>query len=138
MGRFNGYIIPYLQMSVIHPMQQVYLLKDYDMNLYKIGLRSIGSPRFLKESSLIKNGYATNIKQVICSVAINKELAAALESVLHSTFSEQRVKYPATTITTTLPNGSTKSIQRSPNGHTEWFNLTPEDVALCTTIIEAT
>ena len=118
-------------------MQQVYLLKDHDMGLYKIGLRSCGSPRFLKESSLIKNGYATDIQQVTVSSPVNKDIAASLEQTLHHMFSQQRTNYPATVVTSTLPDGTTKSINRNPNGHTEWFNLTPDEVALCSTLIEA-
>ena len=117
-------------------MQQVYLLKDHDMNLYKIGLRSCGSPRFLKESSLIKNGYATNIKQVTVSRPIDSRNADHCERYLHRLFSSQRTHYPPTVITSTLPDGTTKSINRNPNGHTEWFNLTEEDVAYCTSLIE--
>ena len=116
-------------------MQQVYLLKDHDMNLFKIGLRSIGSPRFLKESSLIKNGYATDIQQVTCSEPVSKEVAKSLEQTLHHMFSDKRTNYPATTVTTTLPNGNTKSIQRYPNGHTEWFNLTDEDITIISEIL---
>jgi len=116
-------------------MQQVYLLKDHDMNLFKIGLRSIGSPRFLKESSLIKNGYSTNITQLTCSKDLSKDVAASLEQTLHHMFSDKRTHYPATTVTTTLPNGNTKSIERYPNGHTEWFKLNPEDITIISEIL---
>ena len=117
-------------------MQQVYLLKDHDMNLYKIGLRSCGSPRFLKESSLVKNGYATDIKQLTVSTPVSKDIASSLEQTLHHMFSQQRTNYPSTIVTSTLPDGTTKSINRNPNGHTEWFNLTEEDVAYCSSLIE--
>ena len=110
-------------------LQQVYLLKDNDLNIYKIGRRTVGTPRFLTEGNLRKNGYVTDIGQLTSSRGLDGEDVKNLETVLQDMFSSKRVTYPTIVSTVTLPNGNTISKDRRPSGYTEWFNLTVEEVS---------
>ena len=110
-------------------LQQVYILKDNDLNIYKIGRRTVGTPRFLKESSLRKNGYVTDIEQVSTTRGLDGEDVKNLETVLQDMFSHKRVIYPSIVFTMTLPNGNTISKNRRPSGYTEWFNLSVDEVS---------
>ena len=109
-------------------LQQVYLLKDNDLNIYKIGRRTIGTPRFLTNGSLIKNGYPTDIKQLQTSTGLSPEKTNKLEKLLQDSFSHKNVTYPPVIVTVCLPDGKPVSINRRPNGHTEWYNLSENDV----------
>jgi len=110
-------------------LQQVYILKDNDLNIYKIGRRTVGTPRFLTESNLRKNGYVTDIEQVSTTRGLDGEDVRNLETVLQDMFSHKRVTSPSIVSTITLPNGNTISKNRRPSGYTEWFNLSVEEVS---------
>lgn len=109
-------------------LQQVYLLKDNDLNIYKIGRRTIGTPRFLTKGSLIKNGYPTDIEQLQTSTGLSGEDTNKLEKVLQDMFTDKNVTYPPVVVTVCLDDGEPISINRRPNGHTEWYKLNEEDV----------
>jgi hypothetical protein len=110
-------------------LQQVYILKDNDLNIHKIGRRTVGTPRFLTESSLRKNGYVTDIEQVSTTRGLDGEDVKNLETVLQDMFSSKRVTYPSIVFTMTLPNGNTISKNRRPSGYTEWFDLSVDEVS---------
>jgi hypothetical protein len=110
-------------------LQQVYILKDNDLNIYKIGRRTVGTPRFLTEGSLKKNGYVTDIEQVSTTRGLDGEDVKNLETVLQDMFSSKRVTYPSIVFTMTLDNGNTISKNRRPSGYTEWFNLSVDEVS---------
>lgn len=110
-------------------LQQVYILKDNDLNIYKIGRRTVGTRRFLKEDNLRKNGYVTDIEQLTSSRGLEGEDTKNLETVLQDMFSHKRVKYPSTVSTVTLFNGNTISKTRRPSGYTEWFDLSVDEVS---------
>ena len=109
-------------------LQQVYLLKDNDLNIYKIGRRTIGTPRFLTTENITKNGYCTDIKQLQTSTGLTPKETNKLEKVLQGIFSHKNVTYPPVIMTVCLPDGKPVSINRRPNGHTEWYELSEDDV----------
>ena len=106
---------------------QVYLLRDSDLNLYKIGKRG-DNVRFLSESSDLRNNYVTNIEQVTCTRRMSKQETNDIETMLHKQYQDKNVPYPMVTLSLTLPDGRVVSKQKHQNGHTEWFNLSEDDV----------
>ena len=119
-------------------LQQVYLLRDNDLHIYKIGRRTIGTSRFLTDGSFIKNGYCTDIEQLKASNGLSAEETNRLERVLQDMFKDKSAQYPQVIMTTCVPNGKPVSINRRPNGHTEWYDLTEQDVEEVIDILTAT
>jgi hypothetical protein len=108
-------------------LQQVYLLRDDDLQLYKIGIRG-DKIRFLSETSNLRNGYVTNIYQIKSSGWMSKSETKSLEDMLHKLYEDKNVPYPTVTLTQTLPDGSIITKEKKPKGHTEWFRLSEDDV----------
>ena len=109
--------------------QQVYLLKDNNRNLHKIGRRSVGNPRFLRGSSFLKNDYGCDIKQVSVSKGMNKDEVRVLENTLQKLYEDKQVDYPPVTLSETLEDGSVITWTKNRSGYTEWFNLSVDEVS---------
>ena len=108
---------------------QVYLLRDSDRNIYKIGKRS-DNVRFLSESSFRRNNYCPDrdIKEISSSRRMSKNEVSSLETMLHKLYEDKNVPYPPVTLSETLPDGRVFTWTKERNGHTEWFNLSEDDV----------
>lgn len=118
-------------MAVWH---EVYLLHDNDVDLYKIGRRTTGTPRFKSRSNIRKNGYITDIVQLIQSNPMTLAEVDALEKDLHQQFADFSHHYPPNIVTTA--NGKvTKQI--TPNGYTEWFEFDEKQVKEVMSLLSA-
>ena len=105
---------------------RVYLIKDNDLGIFKIGHKKEGNSRMETRESYIKNKYPTNLQCVKLSRPMRKKNALELETKLHMACAQYRTQYPEV-IMSVEKGGKIFSAVCRANGYTEWFDL-PEEV----------
>ena len=104
---------------------RVYLIKDNDLGILKIGHKKDGNPRMETRESYIKNKYPTNLQCVKLSRPMRKEDALELEAKLHMACAQYRTQYPEVTMSIEKGWQIFSAVCRA-NGYTEWFELPGE------------
>ena len=104
---------------------RVYLVKDEDLGISKIGHKKDGNSRMETRESYIKNKYPTHLQCVKLSRPMQKKDALELESKLHKACEQYRTQYPEVTMSVEK-GGQVFSVVCRANGYTEWFDLPAE------------
>lgn len=105
---------------------RVYLVKDHDLGIFKIGHKKDRNSRMETRKSYIKNKYPTNLQCVKLSRPMRKKDALELETKLHMACAQYRTQYPEVTMSVDKGGKIFSTICRA-NGYTEWFEL-PDEV----------